>query len=261
MSTRNWTLGRIGLAVAAMAALSVTACDPFIAANKAAPVVLGVVMVDTNYNEVIPPDSTGCTAPYPQVDKAWADKAFPGLCNPDNLAFGIPTVCPVQCYPPRMGPAFAPLFTGNIGGSYQTTPAGTFTYQLPAVYALNNVPPVFLAADGSEFVYAQIRVLFNKLMDPKSIQPDPLLPVPPSTLRVLAGAVDVTALFAVEYVPNSDTDYWGGSLTATPIAGLLDPNTIYTITGTVADQQGNPLTVLAVVRTGVDVDDTPVATP
>ena len=153
-------------------------------------------MIDTNYNEVVPPDSLQgrCQAPYPQVDKAWADTAFPGLCNPDNLEFGIPTVCPVLCYPPRMGPGYAPLFTGNLGGSYQTVvPAVSFVYAIPAVWSLGAgplqtpVPPTYIADDGTEFLYGQIRILFNKLMDPKSIQPDPLLCQPPTT----AGAIKV----------------------------------------------------------------------
>jgi hypothetical protein len=249
MSTRNWTLGGFGLGVAVLAALSVTACDPYQAANTSAPVVLGVTMVDVNYNEIVPPDSAGCVAPYPQVDKTWADKAFPGLCNPANVDFGIPTVCPVQCYPPRMGPAYAPLYIGNLGGTYQTTLPGqlsSYTYQLPAAYVLSGVP-IFWQPDGSDdtfqFVYAQIRVLFNKMMDPKSIQPDPLLPVAAPGLRVFADAVDVTADFAVEYVPNSDTEYWGASLIATPASGLLDPGVVYRVAGDVKDQQGNTLTV------------------
>ena len=258
MNSRIRNVGGIGLAMAIMAALSTTACDPYLAANTSQPVVLGVLMVDTNYNGLYSiPDSAGCTVPYPQVDQTWAATAFPGLCDPANIDKGLPSLCPVQCYPPRMGPGFAPLFMGNIGGSYQTIPAGTYTYTLPAIYALSNVPPTYIAADGSEFVYAQIRIQFNKLMDPQTIQPDPLLPVPPSTLRVLRGTVDATADFAVEYNPDSEAEYWGASIMVTPLSGVLDPNTAYTITGTVADQQGNPLTVLVVVTTGVAIDETP----
>ena len=120
MSTRNWTRGGVGFVAAIMATISVTACDPYLAANKDAPVVLGVTMVDLNYNTdfngVLPGDSPGCTAPFPQPDQAWADRVFPGLC----VAGGPTTVCPVLCYPPRTGPGYAPFFTGNLGGSYQT---------------------------------------------------------------------------------------------------------------------------------------------
>jgi hypothetical protein len=265
MNTRNRTLGGFGLAVAALAALSVTACDPYIAANTAAPVVIGVSMTDTNYNEIAPADSTGCVAPYPQVNKAWADTAFPGLCNPDNAQFGIPTVCPVLCYPPRMGPGYAPLYTGNLGGTYQTNaPAVSYTYALPVTWSLGTgllqspVPPTYIDVDGNEFAYGQIRILFNKLMDPKSIQPDPLICQPPTTagaIKVFNGAADVTATHAVCYNPNSDTEYWGASLTVTSPTGVLDNNAVYRVVGQVSDQQGNTVAVDVSVTTGADVID------
>jgi Putative Ig domain len=271
MSTRNRTLGGLGMAVAALVALSVTACDPYIQADTSPPAVIGLMMVDTNYNEVVPPDSTGCTAPYPQVDKTWADQVFPGLCNPANVDFGIPTVCPVLCYPPRMGPAYAPLFTGNIGGSYQTTLGGqlaSYTYTTPAAWALgavNPVPPLYYDASNELFVYGQIRVLFNKLMDGASIQPDPADCTAAEGIHVYKNGTEVFD-HAVCYVPNSDTAYWGGSLTVTPpgldetMPEFLDPNTTYRVTGDVKDQQGNPLTFDVTVRTGdnvIDIFDAP----
>ena len=268
MSTRNRTLGGFGLAVAALAALSVTACDPYIAANESAPVVLGVSMTDTNYNEFVPPDSPGCLAPYPQVDKAWADVAFPGLCNPDNAAFGIPTVCPVACFPPRMGPGYAPLFTGNLGGTYQTTLPGvlsTYTYALPTTYvlgAISPVPPLYVDEFEDEFAYGTIRILFNKLLDPQTVQPDPLVCQPPTTangLKVFNGTTDVTATHAVCYNPNSDTEYWGASITVTAPAGVLDNNATYRVVGTVGDQQGNSVNVDVTVITGDDVVVVPAA--
>lgn len=265
MSTRNRTLGGLGMAVAAIVALSVTACDPYIQANTAAPQVIGVMMIDTNYNEVAPPDFPGCVAPYPQVDKTWADQAFPGLCNPDNAEFGIPTVCPVLCFPPRTGPGYAPLFTGNIGGFYQTTLPGalaTYTYSLPTVWRLNNVPPVYTNDDfGAEFAYGQIRILFNKLMDPKTIQPDPLVCQPPSTLQVFLGTTDVTSTHAVCYNPNSDTEYWGGSITVTAPTGVLEANSTYRVVGTVKDQQGNSVDVDVTVNTATDIVFPPPAAP
>ena len=256
MNTRNRTLGGFGIAVAALAILSVTACDPYIAANNAAPVVLGVSMTDTNYNEIVPPDAPGCLAPYPQVDKAWADVAFPGLCNPDNAAFGIPSVCPVVCFPPRMGPGYAPLFTGNLGGTYQTTLPGvlsTFTYSLPTTYVLGAISPVPPVYDNQDFG-GDVHLRHD---------PDPLQQAPGSQdrparsarlpaahhfggLKVFRDTVDVTATHAVCYNPNSDTEYWGASITVT--SPDLDPdtetevslpNSTYRVVGTVQDQQGN----------------------
>jgi hypothetical protein len=270
MNTRNRTLGGFGLAVAALAALSVTACDPYTAANSAAPVVIGVSMTDTNYNEVVPPNWDGCVAPYPEVDKAWADTVYPSLCNPDNAAFGIPTVCPVACYPPRMGPGYAPLFTGNLGGTYKTTLPGvlsTYTYALPTAYVLGAVvpvPPVYDNQDyGATFTYGTIRILFNKLLDPKTVQPDPLVCQPPATangLKVFRGGTDVTDTHSVCYVPNSDTEYWGASITVTspdldPVTEteVLQPNTTYRVAGTVQDQQGNTVDVDVTVLTGDNV--------
>ena len=276
MSTRNRTLGGFGLAVAALAALSVTACDPYIAADKSAPVVLGVSMTDTSFNEIVPPNAPGCLAPFPQVDKTWADKVFPGLCNPDNLDFGIPTVCPVVCFPPRTGPGYAPLFTGNLGGSYQTVLPGTFatfTYAVLPAYtlgALSPVPPVYDNQDfGATFTYGTIRILFNKLLDPKTVQPDPLICQPPTgtgALRVTRNGTDVTSTHAVCYNPNSDTTYWGASITVTspdidPGAGaeVLLPNSTYRVVGAVQDQQGNSLDVDVTVITGTNLVVAPAA--
>jgi hypothetical protein len=265
MSTRNWTLGGFGLAVAALAALSVTACDPYIAENTAQPQVIGVTMVDTNYNETVQFNYTGCTAPYPEPDQAWANSVYPGLCNPDNLDFGIPTVCPVACFPPRMGPAYAPFFLGNTGGSYQTAGGGTYAYALPTAWNLLGAPVSYIDPLEQEFNYGQIRILFNKLMDPKSIQPDPLSCLPTAgatpTLTVTANGTDVTATHAVCYIPNSETEYWGGSIAVTGPDGSLNPNTLYRVQGTVTDQQGNSVNVDVRVTTVPGVDGTAVATP
>ncbi len=274
MITSNRTLGGFGLVVAVLAALSVTACDPYIGANNASPTVIGVSMTDTSYNEVAPPDSPGCVAPYPQVDKAWADQVYPGLCNPDNIAFGIPTVCPVLCYPPRMGPGYAPLYTGNLGGTYQTTLLpNTYTYQLPTAYvlgAVNKVPPIYENDETEQiFSYGTIRILFNKLLDPKTVQPDPLDCKPPTgagSLKVFLGTTDVTATHPVCYNPNSDTEYWGASITVTSpklinlgttanpfLVPILENNATYRVVGAVADQQGNQLNVDVTVITGDDL--------
>jgi hypothetical protein len=247
MSTRKWTLGGFGLVVAVLAALAVTACDPYVSANTAQPLVLGVTMVDTEYNGLVPPDAPGCTAPYPQVNPTWAESAYPGLCNPANIDFGIPTVCPVQCFPPRTGPGYAPLFLGNLGSSYETLPSGSYTYATTAAYTLSS-PLSYTAADESFYNYQQIRITFNKMLDPATVQPDPLNCVPPSTLRVFEGTVDVTAEMDVCYVPNSDADYMGASITVTPsalgaFAGEFVAGNTYRVAGEVRDQQGNPATV------------------
>jgi hypothetical protein len=257
MSTRNRTLGGIGLAVALLAMLSVTACDPYMKANTNAPVVVGVIAVDTFYNGQAN-DTPGCRMPYPEPDHAWANSVFPGLCVPGAFA----TVCPVMCYPPRMGPGFAPFYMGNLGGSYQTTLIpNTYTYTLPTTYSLDAVPPYVYDLDNDIlYDYRQIRVQFNKLMNPASIQPNPLVPEGPSTLEVWRGPVDAEVRltsedFTVAYDPNSDTEYWGASLNIT-FTGGIRANTRYRIYAPVSDQQGNPLTVDVVVNTISAVDPT-----
>jgi hypothetical protein len=274
MRTRNRTLGGIGLAVAALATLTVTACDPYLPATKGTPVIFGVLMVDTNYNAnqvfpVPPPDSPNCVLPYPEPDQAWAVSAgYAGNCDPANVAAGLPTACPVNCYPPRMGPAWAPFFQGDTTGSYQVQdpPNGKFDYTLPLAYVLNGVPPVYTAPDETVFWYSQITIQFNKLLDSSTVESGrPGDCVPSSTLRVLEGTADVTSNFSICYVPNSFTTYTGASITATikdPDAdtrGRLNPNSTYTVTGTVMDQQGATVNVLVVVRTVDDLNAVPPA--
>jgi len=258
MSTRNWTQGGIGLAVAVLAAMTVTACDPYEKANDSAPQVIGASVIDINFNDYSPgifaPD---CIPPYPEPDQAWADTVFPGLCYPG----GYPTVCPVECYPPRTGPAYAPFYQGNLGGSYKTALGGTYTYELPALgrYTVRNAPPGALP-ENPDFVFAQIVVLFNKTMDPTSIQgvgatmnDCPAAPGIKVWVNSPASAVglgtDATADFAVCYVPNSPVIYWGAQLTATPSAGELAPDTKYTIVGTAKDQQGQEVSINVEVLT------------
>ena len=262
MSTRNWNLGRLGLAVAALAALSITACDPYIKANTAAPVVLGAAVVDVNANEFAPYAyeyfGDACTAPYPEPDPAWANATYPGLCDPSNLAKSIPTVCPVGCYPPRSGPAFAPFYTGNTGGSYQAVGGVPYSYALPTdgKYTVLHVPPGPSAPLTPEFAFAQIWVQFNKLLAGATVQPDPARCLPatdangikvykisPASSVGIGADVTVSDGFAICYVPNSATDYWGAAITATPAAFELDPDTKYTVRGVVQDQQGNSVTV------------------
>jgi len=269
--------------VAAMATLSSIGCDPYIAADTSAPNIIGVMMVDTSYNTwnytgMAPPDSYGCIAPYEQVAKTWADVAFPGLCNPGNAAYGIPTVCPVNCYPPRVGAAYAPLYTGNMAGNYEAPipggtrvvtysnlmPASAKAWRLGAGLLQSKVPPNYLDWQGDWMTYGQIRILFNKTMNPASIQPDPLTCAyakTPTTLRVQKNGSEVTGDYAVCYIPNSDTSYWGASLTVTPPGDFatLDNNATYRVFGTVTDQQGNSLDIDVQVVTGNDLADPPLS--
>ena len=278
MSTRNWNLGRLGLAVAALAALSVTACDPYMKANTSTPVVIGVLVADVNANEAVPPGvaADGCFVPYPEPNLAWAQSNFPGLCDPTYVDRGLPTICPTRCYPPRTGAAFAPFYMGNMGGSYLTESGSTYVYSVPAnaKYVVQRAPPGAAPGAASDFTFAQIRVLFNKLMDPKSIQPNPYdagrcIPAggadgpkvykqQPALAPGIGTEVTETELWSICYDPNSATDYWGASLTATPDAGELEPDTKYTVLATVQDQQGVSATVDVTVLTDALVV-TPVA--
>jgi hypothetical protein len=275
MSMRNWNLGGIGLALAALAAVSVTACDPYIQANTSAPVVLGAVVADVNQNEYQPPGyaADGCFVPYAEPDQTWATATFPGLCVPANIDKGIPSVCPVACYPPRTGAGYAPFYMGSTAGSYVAEPllpggaTRIIDYSLPAdgKFTIRHAPPGAAPAPAGDFTFAMIMVTFNKLMDGKSIQPNPYDParcVPatgangPKVYKVQPASavgigVDVTdtELWSICYNPNSATDYWGASLTATPDLGELDPDTKYTVRAVVQDQQGNSVTVDVTVLT------------
>jgi hypothetical protein len=270
MTTRNWTKATGGLALAVLATLAVTACDPFLAANKAVPEVIGVMMSDVNLNLYID-DSPECAFPYPEPSKTWADKTWPGVCNPDNLAVGSPTVCPVLCYPPRTGPAFAPFYTGDAAGTYETEAGGTFTYSTSPARVLTGSPIYYEPTADTLAVYSQIRIMFNKLLDGSTIQgaPTPNDPCPrlntATAPRIFIGTTDVTADFNVCYVPNSEASFWGAQITLTPkaideVLGLpiLLPNVTYRIVGQVGDQQGNTIDLLVSVST-VDPVIVPVA--
>jgi hypothetical protein len=289
----------IGLAAVATAVLAFSACDPYEGANTAQPTILGVAVIDANFNEVNVVDTgTTCTPAYPEPDQTWAASAWPGLCVTSNYENGVASVCPVTCYPPRVGPAFAPFYTGNLGGSYQcanyaglpiTPPnnlcggaSATVTYQsmVPAGgnWVLNGVTvaPVTDNFWGAEYLFAQVRILFNKMLNGATVQPDPLVcdakvasASDPTFVSVFfnpvaadaADGADVTADFDVCYNPNAATSYWGASIQATcrslgtspacPDAAspALAPNAKYTIRGLVRDQDGNQATVSVVIRT------------
>ena len=296
-----------GLAAVATAVLAFSACDPYQEENTAQPIILGVSVIDTNFNEVWAIDTgTTCTPAYAEPDHAWAASAWPGLCSEASYVNGIASICPVTCYPPRVGPAYAPFFTGNLGGSYQCqdyaglaadpdagfggTPAnnacgaatGTVTYQslVPSGgnWELNDVTvaPVDDAFWGAQYLFAQVRILFNKMLSGPTIQPDPLVcdakvasASDPTFVSVFfnpvatdaADGADVTADFDVCYNPTSATEYWGASIQATcrslgtspacpdATSPALAPNAKYTIRGLVRDQDGKQVNVSVVIRT------------
>ena len=92
---------------------------------------------------------------------------------------------------------------------------------------------------------------------------------PPTTagaLKVFRDTVDVTATHSVCYNPNSDTEYWGASITVTSpklinigttaspnLVPVLENNSTYRVVGTVQDQQGNSLNVDVTVISGDDL--------
>jgi hypothetical protein len=288
-----------GLAAVATAVLAFSACDPYESANSSQPTILGVSVIDANFNEVWAIDTgTTCTPAYAEPDHAWANGAWPGLCSTSNYENGIASVCPVTCYPPRVGPAYAPFFTGNTGGSYPcqnyaglpiTPPnnlcgaaTGSVTYQsmIPAngAWVLNGVPaaPVTDAFWPADYLFAQIRILFNKMLNGATVQPDSLVcdakvatASDPTFVSVFfnpvaadaADGADVTADFDVCYNPTAATSYWGASIQAMcrslgtspacPDAAspALAPNAKYTVRGLVKDQQGNQVAVNVVIRT------------
>lgn len=250
MKTHNRIVGVIGLVVATAVVLATSGCDPYQQPNKAQPQVIGVVMVDVNGNGA-PPDSAspGCIPPYPQVNMTWATGAgFAGICDPT----AVYSACPVVCFPPRTGPGFAPLFTGNLGATYQTEAGGTYTYEATSAYTLRDVPPSIITADA-QWDYWMIKVIFNKMLDGASVEPKPFTGIAASNLQIFEGTTNVTRQFAVHYNPSNETSYWGAAIEAT-LDGGLNPNSTYRIVGTVNDQDGNTARVDVTVSTGTVVD-------
>ena len=286
----------LGAALAAVL-VATTGCDPYQKANTSQPIVIGAAAIDAYFNEVVPYPGNVTTIPfeYPEPDYTWAATAYPGLCVPGNAAQGITTVCPVSPFPPRTGPAYAPFYQGNNSYSYtcannQPPPAGievvappnntcvggTYTAALPTdgIFSVRNVPYDQVTLFNGDFLFVQFRVLFNKLLNGKTIEPvagsgraktategDPtFVKITQQDLGVVgAPEVDVTCTaanvgtdglcpagtFTVSYVPNSAASYFGGSIATEPVDFVLLPNHIYRITGVVQDQQGNSVDVAA----------------
>jgi hypothetical protein len=261
MSNRNWTLG--GIAAVVLAAVGIASCDPYIQPVGGSPQILGVVVSDVNFAGAVPSDIPGCVAPYPEVNVTWAQATYPGTC----LDTAGPSMCPVPCFPPRMGPLFAPYFTGNLGGSYQCTTTatnprcavdgsnGTYVFGMPAAWILRNVPAAAMA-DGSQF--SQIRVVFNKMLLPSSVQANPgtsTTCTAAAGLSVTVNGAVSTGTFDVCYWPNSFVTDAGASLTVTPKADAtgaipeLLAGATYVVAGSVSDQDGNSLPITVTVIT------------
>lgn len=276
MSKHNGMFGGFGLAAVAAAALGLAGCTEYEDPREGTPHVIGVLVGDLNFNEAVPvPNAGECVpgsgeAPYPEPDAA---RIPPGLCG------GITSICPVSCFPPRMGPAYAPLYTGGTSVTYACDtsfgdprcPAGgsgSYTVSVPSpdplngeVYVLTGVRATTYTDDSTpplDFLFGQIRILFNLLMDPASIEPIPNSGVAASGITVEAGLTggalaDITAASDVTYIPVSPTSSWGATMSVIPppdgVTGGLTPGWTYRITGDVRDQKGNPLTFLVEVQT------------
>src|SRR5512135_173251 len=110
MSKHTRTFGGIGLAAALLAAVALSACTEYSDPRKGPPQVIGVMAADVNFNEVVPGNDATCVPPYPEPDPAQIPQ---GLCG------GVTSLCnPVNCFPPRVGPGFAPVYTGGGSVSY-----------------------------------------------------------------------------------------------------------------------------------------------
>jgi hypothetical protein len=127
-----------------------------------------------------------------------------------------------------------------------------------------SVPPA--PADFAQF--STIAIVFNKLLDGKTVQPCPdqntttpvastlcPTPPPPANLVVEVGPVggplvDLTADHEVIYYPNNAQLVLGASILVQPVTGdPLPPATQYHVVGTVKDQQGNTANVDVTVIT------------
>lgn len=280
---RHWKVSLLGSAVVALATL-VTACDPYLGANNAAPVVIGTMVIagtpgNRNYNfdyNVVgqPSVCPGDRLPYPEASGTWFNNTFPqgkGNCGDGT---SILVACPEGCFPPRTGPAFAPYYLGDTSASYGCADpldprcsGGKYSYATSSSYTITEIPPDTI--DSWEFAlllrFNRFQILFNKAMDGSSIQK---LPANATTGRDCFAAdgivvtrqlptdtapVDVTPLFNVCYVPSSSNLNWGSSMmvqykftgTSNTTAPALEPSTTFNVSGTVKDQSGNSLPVNA----------------
>jgi hypothetical protein len=99
------------------------------------------------------------------------------------------------------------------------------------------------------YLFAYPRIIFNKLLDGPSIQPDPAeCGAGPLTVTATPGG-DVTADFGVCYDPSSPTTAYGAGVFLMPVDGRLRSNTNYHITGSIKDKPGNLTNVDFTIQT------------
>jgi hypothetical protein len=282
---RHWKVSLLGAMVAV--ATLVTACDPYLGANTAAPAVIGIMVVpgasaNRNYNFVVDQPAV-CPGglPYPPASGTWFASTFPGGKGNCGDGTTVLVACPEDCWPPRTGPGFAPYYLGDFSGSYGCAipgdprcPSGKYSYAPSAAYTLTDIPPLNTGPVNDNpilgtYRYNQMRILFNKGMKGETIQKLAAnatagslcdgadgITVTKQTQVVDAAPVDIKALVNVCYVPSSSNLNWGSSMTVQyrivtgTSAPPLQPLTTYRVSGTVEDAQGNPLTVDATFTTG-----------
>ncbi len=271
MSKLNTTFGGFGLAVAVIAAVAVTGCDPYTAANESPPEILGVLVADINVNAIQPARCSasadmGCAADFdcPTGETCVYDTLqAPGssaTCDPQPVGVLVtPTGCIYQL-PRRAGGIWGPGYPTVGGGGAWTVD------QVPVGAGSSGWPGT---AGNYVWAFAGTRIIFNKLMDGSTIQTDPvnLTPPPGSNLKIdeTVGAVTTTICdpggtpavpcqFDVFYDPSSPTPNYGASMVLVPGAGynggLLLPDATYHFTvSTVLDHQARSIPIDVTVST------------
>lgn len=214
---------------------------------------------------MFPPRTGPAYAPFYLGTNSGGYNCANGQANPTepNEVQPVPPVTPAVSHP------IMPVNNTCVGGTY--------SYALPPLnlFSVTNIPPdIVTLSTGpnlSDFLFIQFRVQFNKLLNGKTIEPTPgtgaakvatsgdptFVAVTQQDLSVTgAPVVNVTCTtanvtpagcpagtFIVHYVPNSAVSYYGGSISAEPVDGVLLPNHRYLVGGVVQDQQGNQVTV------------------
>lgn len=269
MSKLNKAFGGTGIAVAVLAAVALSGCDPYVKGNTSPPKILGVIVADLNLNGIQPAQCSvsttwGCSADfdcpagescvYP-TDQASGSTA---TCNPTPVGQLAPDAGCIYHLPRRAGAIWGPGYPGEVSGTWTVAnaPVGAGSIGWPGT--------------GSGFVWAfgQIRVIFNKLMDGATIQTDPTVTTPPagSDFKIVEtiGAVNTTVCdpngtpavpcqFDVYYDPSSPTPNYGSAMVVQPSSyngGLLLPGASYHITATtVKDHQARAIPIDVTVTT------------
>jgi hypothetical protein len=287
-NVRHWKVSLLGAVIAT--AMLATACDPYLGANTAKPVVLGVMVIagtPQNRNWNFPMSAIGEPAVcpgglrYPPASGTWFAATYPQ--GKGNCGDGTTTLvaCPEDCWPPRSGPAYAPYFLGDTSGSYGCAipgdprcSGGNYSYATSASYSVADVPPGTVDDPNVALLlrFNRFWIQFNKSMDGSTIQNLPAGATQGRDCVAAAGItvtrqlptdaapVDITALMNVCYIPSSSNVSWGSAMsaqykftgTSNTTAPALEANTTFVVAGTVKDQQGNSLPVSATFVTGPD---------